>query len=249
MAVSLTNEQVDRLHELADENFEYAVSVGTDRAAAEGAVKTLMASFMTSYQTHWVPNPEQGDRLYDELAAAIVAPLYQGIGETWLRKLRDTLWCDLIDRLRDTVMQPPIMADTPNVRGVTRELSNLISNTLPAPFARYPVHAEYQRFLNETHFNSLAWSHAFYVFCGELHGLAYRDDLARRLDAMIALSKSAFALWVLPGHAILCMKPVGVRVENCKAVGMTFADELVPELLLVSEEPEVSRLDRILLDP
>ena len=43
MAVSLTNEQIDRLHELADEDFEYTVSVETDRVAAEGAVKTLMA--------------------------------------------------------------------------------------------------------------------------------------------------------------------------------------------------------------
>ena len=249
MAVSLTNEQIDRLHELADEDFEYTVSVETDRVAAEGAVTTLMASFMTSYQTHWVSNPEQGDLFYDELAAPIVGPLYREIGRDWLHQLVTLIWNDLMGGLRNEIMQPPnTLGDVLNVQGITRGLSNLISNTLPAPFVRYPVHAEYARFLDNTYFNSFSWSHAFYVFCGELHGPAYSDDLARRLDAMITLSKSAFALWILPGHTILCMKPVDVRVEDCKAVGMTFADELMPELL-VSEEPEVSRLDRILLDP
>jgi hypothetical protein len=63
---------------------------------------------------------------------------------------------------------------------------------------------------------------AFYAAPRDLLGVVYAQDASHKLDLWIATLESCFALWLVPGVAILCERPATVEIVDDRLVGMTW---------------------------
>ena len=66
---------------------------------------------------------------------------------------------------------------------------------------------------------------SFYAVPHDILGVKYAEDAQRKLDLWVATLHSCFAVWIVPGTAILCERPATVEIRGGKLVGLTWRTE------------------------
>jgi hypothetical protein len=61
---------------------------------------------------------------------------------------------------------------------------------------------------------------AFYSYCVENIDCDYDTEAIEKLRLHQEISRSCFAIWIVPGAAILCERPANVDIVDGKLVGI-----------------------------
>ena len=66
-----------------------------------------------------------------------------------------------------------------------------------------------------------------YTYPRDCLGVVYAQEASRKLDLWITTLESCFAVWIVPGAAILCERPATVEIVDGRLVGLTWRKEEV----------------------
>ena len=215
---SLTLAQQTRFAQIREEFFGYATSTITDRQASEKAISVLAHHYWidsnveSGSQIHWVPNPEAAwDRVESiKLSSRTQSkPLYLG---GLRRNLASTLIAhEIHHQIEDSLVHTLLWSLTNQYKSGTHQALGF--------------YGSFSSGCDELVLNALTTTGrlASYVFYREI-GYRYTPVTNGMLDAEVDLIKSAFALWAVAGHLVVCDKPTAVQVEVDCVVSMDFAD-------------------------
>ena len=181
-----------------------------DRAKAEAAALVLVPGA----QIHWVNTPQGGDSLSDSLRDSLCDSLCDSLSDSLRDSLWDSLSASLMDLYRDSLWG--------SLRDLLRDsLSASLCDSLSDSFSDSLCDS-----LRASFWDSF-WDSLRASFWDSHHTpLAH---IARSLnptasnphwDAIEALHESCFAIWVLPGHVILCERPSVVEMRDGRVVYM-----------------------------
>jgi hypothetical protein len=222
----LTPEQAQRVKQVRDETFSAVTSCVTNRDEAERAIALIVSPALTKYEVHWVYSTSEGYSLSDSLWASLSDSLWASLSDSlwaslsdslWaslrallsvsLRaSLRDSLWASLSDSLWDS-LRASLWAS------LRDSLWDSLSDSL-----RASLRASLRDSLSDSFWDSLrdsGWI-AFYLVACEFSGID--DERVARIRAYHALVTSCAAIWVLPGHVIVCAAPKSCKVVDGKLV-------------------------------
>jgi hypothetical protein len=200
----LTDEARAIIESTREELWSAATSTATDRPAAEAAVAVIVQPALVTYEIHWVSCPAEGASLRaslsDSLWASFRDSLSDSLSDSLWASLSDSLWASLSDSLRDSLRD-----------SLWASLRDSLSDSLWASL---------RASLSDSLWASLRASGwvAYWVAAVRITGHAGAD--VDRLEAYVALAQSAFAVWVMPGHVILCAKPTAAVVTDGRLVAV-----------------------------
>jgi len=224
------------ISEVRAEFFGYATSVVTDRAAAEAATAIIVAPSLKTYEVHWVASPMAGaslwDSLRDSLGASLRASLWDSLRDSLWDSLGASLWDSLMSSLWNSLMSSlwnSLMSSLWN--SLRSSLWNSLRSSLGASLGaslrdslRSSLSDELSSSLSDelrsSLWNSLwdsLWDSGWVAYwtCA-VRLTSHTGPDVERLHAFADLARHAFALWVLPGHVIICEKPTAVEVRDGK---------------------------------
>jgi len=200
------------ISEVRAEFFGYATSVVTDRAAAEAATAIIVAPSLKTYEVHWVASPMAGaslwDSLRDSLWDSLGASLWDSLMSSLWNSLMSSLWNSLRSSLWNSLRSSLGASLGASLRDSLRSsLSDELSSSLSDE-------------LRSSLWNSLwdsLWDSGWVAYwtCA-VRLTSHTGPDVERLHAFADLARHAFALWVLPGHVIICEKPTAVEVRDGK---------------------------------
>jgi hypothetical protein len=204
-----------------------------DRKKAETAVRELAdIAGVQINRVVWVNSPEEGrrehdaawDSLWDSLGASLSASLSASLWDSLRDSLRASLWdsmgVSLSASLRDSLGASLRASLWASLRASLRDsLRDSLWDSLGASLG-----ASLWDSLGASLWDSLwdtGWL-AFYAIPRDIIGVEYAKDAQRKLDLWIATLESCFAMWIVPGTAILCERPATVEIVDGKLVGLTW---------------------------
>lgn len=190
----LTEEQERRIAEYRERYWQQATSTEpADRPRAQAAARAMAElEGIKIERCIWLENTEHGDVL--SLQRASLA--------AWTRNsLAATLECFVTVTVYETLRDS--LETSLNDLLKTSQLSLLVES------------------LRDSLVDSLwdtGWL-AFYTYAAEVLGVEYLPEDAEKLRLHNELASSCFALWLVPGTAILCERPAAVTVAAGRLVG------------------------------
>jgi hypothetical protein len=184
----------DNIAGIRAEFFDYATSTTTDRARAERAVAVIVAPKLAQYQVHWVESPGEGAALWNSLQGSLQRSLWDS--------LQHSLWVALQYSIRG-VHQDLLRGWVWNVL-----LDSLWDSLRVAP--QDALRVAFQDSLWDS-----PWRSGWVAYhCAAIAVAGSTGPYVAQMRAYRELCASAYALWVLPGHVILCNKPTSVEVVD-----------------------------------
>jgi hypothetical protein len=209
---SITPEQLTRIHACRDRFFAATISTTTDRPKAEVAVAEIVAGKLEKYEVHWCASPAEASALHEKLWGSLGAPIRASLcasfADSFLDSLPEAFNDSLGALIRDPIWGPfHLESFYWGLRWRTLRDSIVLHK---APFSSETKRA----------FSWVLWASLWvslkdteWIACcafAAAEGLEYEPEQQARIDAFVALTESAFALYVLPGHVILVEKPKAV---------------------------------------
>jgi hypothetical protein len=180
-----------------------------DRKKAETAVRELAdIAGVQINRVVWVNSPKEGRREHDAAWSSLMDSLRDSLGASLRASLWDSLSASLSASLRDALRDS--LRDA-----LSASLWDSLWDSLRASLWD-SLRASLWDSLWDT-----GWL-AFYAIPRDILGVEYAKDAQRKLDLWIATLESCFAVWIVPGTAILCERPATVEIVDGKLVGLTW---------------------------
>ena len=214
MIDSLTPEQEQRLIEIRERYFREATSVEpADRSRAEAAVCRIYE--LTGYarpECSWVLSPEAGKAEYERRAGKTCASPSSSLKDSFEHSLRIALTYQCSISINNSVSSSLrcSLCDS-----LWESLSDSLWDSLTDFFRASLRHSLWDSL------SASGWP-ALFEFGGEL--VEYPVEQREWMRQFIELHASCFAVWAVPGWAVLCERPETVEVVDGKLVGLTWRE-------------------------
>jgi len=211
MITQLTPDQESKITEYRDHYFAQATSTEpADRPRAEqAAIRMAEIAGVKINEVIWCKNPDDGYQQYDKLRASlsdsIRASLSDSIRASLSDSLRDSLWASLRASLWASLSDSLWASLWASLRAsLSDSLRDSLSDSLWAS-------------LRDT-----GWL-AYYSCAVDVLGVEMDDKNRELLDLHNEIAASCFAVWIVPGTAILCERPTSVKIIDGKLVDLKFS--------------------------
>jgi hypothetical protein len=225
--MSLHSSLVKTAKQVFESGFSRATGVVTNPKLAEKALGELIKPIMPEYEVHWVASPSLGEDLVSSIGYTLLKVL---------RPLSDYLLRFITEGFRDYLVATLSPIDRPQTdleKDVLQYVKNsryLKSLSIPEDTLKSLTFTSWQCFMQPITLQQ--------DLCYWLGQFGY-SHLDRPLSHIKDFEKSAFCVWILPGHVVICAKPKRV-VYNKKGVSkfefheeLEFRDSLRPNSLEV----------------
>jgi hypothetical protein len=209
---SITPEQLTRIHACRDRFFAATISTTTDRPKAEVAVAEIVAGKLEKYEVHWCASPAEASALHEKLWGSLGAPIRASLCASFADSFLDSLPETFNEKLGTSIRDQswgPFRSET--FYWALRSLALLDSLELLKVLSLDKITPPLPFVLWGSVWNSLVDTK--WIACRaytSAEGLEYEPEQQARIESFVALTESAFALYVLPGHVILVDKPKAV---------------------------------------
>jgi hypothetical protein len=210
MITELTDQQLAAIEEYRDRYFRQAtLTEPADRDRAEkAALRLAEIGGVKLNRIEWRNSPEECASLFVSLRDSFRDSLLDSIDSSLMASLRASLRASFKNSLFGSLMD-----------SLLDSIWDSLGDSLRASLGYSLKDSLWDSFTDSLWDTGLI---AFYTYVVEQLGVEISDANRELLGLHNEIAASCFAVWILPGTAILCERPERVEIEDGKLVGIAW---------------------------